>query len=382
MPDMPKVSDMAIDDEGLAAARRLATRWFPSGADVAALATHGFSGSPVVWVRPADGPAQVLKGFAEGTTRERAEWVHGIVDGLRRAGNHEIPAVREHAPGDTLVATRDGRLWEMVTYVDGASIDDPTPSQIASAMHALARIHTAAAALPHEPVRLAASRALAERVALVGALGDRPWRALLDSPSTCSRPIGSASTCLRWHAILRPYLAAACDALDAGPDAAASLSALVASSLRPLPCQVVLRDVWSEHVLFGARDPESVAGIIDPHAAGIDTPATDVARLLGSWIPLEHPIAASWWASALAAYETVRPLRDDERRLVPLLAASGILCGLENWFRWTLVESRSFSNECRVVSRIDRLVKTLPAALKVMIATMSHAGLTPENSSP
>jgi len=371
---MPKVLDMAIGCEALATVRQLGAHWFSGGAEVAPLRTAGFSGAPVFLIRPADAPPHVLKGFSVGTTRPRAEWVHAIANGLRRAGAQAIPAIREHAPGDTLVTTGDGRLWEMVAYVDGSPVDDPSPSQIASAMRTLAGLHTAATTLPQGPPERAPSRAVTERIARAHGLCEQSWRERLDSATTCSR----------WHSILMPRLATACDAFDAG-SGAASLTALAACSPRPLPCQVVLRDVWSEHVLFDHRDhgnPDTVAGIIDLHAAGIDTPATDIARLLGSWMPSDARLGPSWWASAIASYEAVRPLDDMERRLVPLLAASGIVFGLDNWFRWTLIEDRVFTDESHVVSRVDRLVKSLPTALKVMIDTMPNAGLTPQNSSP
>lgn len=350
---------MALGSEALATARQLAAHWFSGGADVAPLGTAAFSGAPVFLIRPANAPPHVLKGFFEGTTRQRAEWVHTVASGLRRAGAHAIPAIREQAPGDTLVATSDGRLWEMVAYVDGSPVDNPSPSQIDSAMRTLAGLHAAATTLPQWPPERAPSRAVTERITRARGLGRHPWRERLDSVTPLSR----------WHAILTPRLAAACDAFDAG-SGAASLTALAACASRPLPCHVVLRDVWSEHVLFDQREHgnrDTVAGIIDLHAAGIDTPATDIARLLGSWMPSDARLTPSWWASAIASYEGVRPLDDTERRLVPLLAASGIVFGLDNWLRWTLIEDRVFAHESHVVSRVDRLVKSLPAALKVMI---------------
>ncbi len=368
---MPKVSDMARDGEGMALTRHLVPRWFPSGGAVAALGTVGFSGSPVWLVRPADAPPHVLKGFAEGTTRQRAEWVHAVAHGIHQEGVHEIPVIRDHTRGDTIVVTCDGRLWEMVRYVEGDAVDVPSPSQIAAAMRSLARIHTAAATLSEGPPGLAPSRAMTERVARARELCDTPWQTRLRTPTEWSP----------WSAAIGPRLAVACEAFESGRGAE-SMAALAALSTRPLPCQVVLRDVWSEHVLFAHNDADSVSGIIDLHAAGIDTPATDIGRLLGSWIPSDGHVEAAWWATALVAYGTVRPLSEAERRLVPLMAASSIVFGLDNWFRWTLAENRVFKDKSRVVSRVDRLVKSLPAALNVMIDTVSQAGLTPENSSP
>ena len=153
-------------------------------------------------------------------------------------------------------------------------------------------------------------------------------------------------------------------ALFAAGDGAQMLLALARIEPSPLLCQVVLRDVWSEHILFA--NPDRVVGVIDLHAAGIDTPATDLARLLGSWLPPHALVGPEWWAGGIAAYQTLRPLTAREVSLVPLLAASGVVFGLDNWFRWVLGEGRSFAAPARVVSRVDRLLATLPAALATL----------------
>jgi len=91
-----------------------------------------------------------------------------------------------------------------------------------------------------------------------------------------------------------------------------------------------------------------------------------VARLFGSWLPPSDrrslPLHARC-AEALAAYEEVRPLTDQERGLVAVLHAMGVVFGLDNWFRWTLDEQREFPDPSRALGRIDRLLGELPAAL-------------------
>ena len=62
------------------------------------------------------------------------------------------------------------------------------------------------------------------------------------------------------------------------------LSELKSAAEKPVATHPVLRDVWSDHVLFeGAR----VTGIIDYGALRMDEPAADLARLLGSLHPFE-----------------------------------------------------------------------------------------------
>jgi Ser/Thr protein kinase RdoA (MazF antagonist) len=259
----------------------------------------------------------------------------------------------------------------MVAHVDGMPTDTPSHSQIVAAMQSLARVHAALAATPEEPPRGVDSRGLTERITRARLLLEHPWRKLLNSELPATRAAESLVADLR----------RACGLFEAH-DGEGMLKWLAAFVPAPLPCQVVLRDIWSDHVLFDHRQPDRIAGIVDLHAMGIDSPATDIGRLLGSWLPIGGAVDARWWDAAMDAYETVRPLGDRERRLVPFLAATGIVFGLDNWFRWTLEENRTFPDPTRVVSRIDRLVKSLSAALIVLNATESHAGLTLENSRP
>jgi hypothetical protein len=53
----------------------------------------------------------------------------------------------------------------------------------------------------------------------------------------------------------------------------------------------------------------------------------------------------------------------EEAELVPFLHGTGVLCGLDNWFRWTLEERRAFSDVQRVLDRIDSLLISLPDAI-------------------
>jgi hypothetical protein len=120
------------------------------------------------------------------------------------------------------------------------------------------------------------------------------------------------------------------------------------------------------HHLSDAATGPAVSGVVDFHAAAIDTPATDLARLLGSWLPPVAGQAAPLldaWQEPLAAYDRLRPLAAVERRLVPWLDATAVILGLDNWFRWTLDEQRQFPDPTRVQGRIDRLLRRLEGAI-------------------
>lgn len=320
-------------------------------AEVTTLPVSGSSGSPVRLVRPhATGAAAVLKAFAIGTQRDRAAWVHALMRHLARAGIGAVPDLLVARHGDTIVTDARGTHWELVRFVDGRATDEPSVAEAVAAASVLARLHVAAATLPETPVVRGPSPGIAMRIERARVLQARPWRARL----TSAAPAALASRFAR---------ATEAFARHGGADA---LEAVARTAPPELPLQAVLRDIWSDHMLYARDRPATVAGIVDYHAAGVDTPATDLARLFGSWRPPAAGGAADLWSAALAAYEGVRPLSATERALVPWLHATGVVVGLDNWFRWTLEEGRRFAAPGRVLGRIDRLSSQLPGALKLL----------------
>lgn len=330
------------------AVRAIVRQWFPAGEAVRSLGDGGFSGGPVWQVEAPEGRF-VLKAFAAAVSPPRAREVHWQMQRARTAGVVEVPAVRQSAGGDSLVAA-EGRLWEMIAFVEGAAIDRPRFEETAAALTVLARLH-AAVAKPGDwhPAPAVTGRIVAARRMLA-----RPWAA------RCGEGAAAEPGSLLWEVGQRLVAASA-----AVPRPERFLHRI--ASLVPviLPRQWVLRDIWSDHVLFDGADFQRVVGIIDHHAAGFDTAATDLARLLGSWIDPEA-VAAGWWAERLAAYEAIRPLVRAERGLVPFLAASSVIFGLDNWFRWTLDEGRQFGSIARVSARLDRLLEALPVAREIL----------------
>jgi homoserine kinase type II len=343
--------------------------WLGSAAwATAPLRTGGFSGASVHEVR-IDTDRYVLKAFAAGTAPARAGWIHGLARHLRAAGIAEAPEVMATPDGRTAVADRGGRLWELVRFVAGTATATPTAGQAAAALDALGRLHAAAATVGGEPVTRAPSPGLGHRI-------ERARRLRADSWRSRQARLGPWSGGGALAAALRERLEAAVSVF-ASADGDRAVDRLTALAPPPLPLQPVLRDVWAEHVLFAADMPTRVAGFIDFHAAGVDTPATDIARLLGTW--RRHGSAGGFleaWAAALAAYESHRPLAPFERWAVPVLHAAGVVFGLDNWFRWVLEEGRTFSDPTAALLRADRLLAALPVALQELatIGTVSETG--------
>lgn len=350
--------------------RSLAAAWLgPAGCEIAPLGAAGFSGASVHEVRSAAGRF-VLKSFAADTSPARAAWVHGLTAHLRAAGIVEAADVTAANDGRTLVTDRGGRLWELVRFVAGVPTATPTPAQAAAALAALARLHLAAATLPGQAATMARAPGLEHRIGRARDLVAAPWRSRRER---LRRPVADDPLA---GAVMERLGRAVAVFASAGGDAA--LERLAALRPGPQPVQPVLRDVWADHVLFAAAPADRVAGFIDFHAAGLDSPAADVARLLGSWRRPggEGRGLLAGWGDAVAAYEAWRPLPAAERGTIPLFHATGVVFGLDNWFGWVLEEGRTFARPGAVLERIDRLLESLPEALHELatIAPISEGG--------
>ncbi len=337
----------------------LCRRWCAAApVSVTPVGTPGFSGSQVFAVELPDISGRfVLKSFHAAASVEHARFVHRLVMHLRAEGLTQVPEVMPAVDGDTIVTDSSGVLWELVRFMPGEAIPCPTPPQAAAAAAALARLHLAAARLPGQPVRTGLSPGVGRRIEQACQLRAISWqsrRAALPQATTRSPLAGIAA---RFDAAISIF--ASC-----GGDAFIERLA----DMRPAEClqQVVLRDVWCDHILFADRRSDRVTGILDLHAAGIDTPVTDLARLLGSWhAPARNQQRSlcDRWPEAMTAYDVERPLSSVDVGLISFFHATAVVFGLDNWFRWILDEQRTFADPQRVLARIDSLLQELPDAL-------------------
>ena len=341
----------------------LCRRWCGDApVSVAPLGTPGFSGSQVFVVELSDRSGKfVLKSFHAGASVEHARFVHGLVRHLRAEGSTQVPEVMPALDGDTIVRDADGRLWELARFIAGVAVPCPTPAQAAAAPTTLARLHLAAVGLPDHPPRAGVSPGIDRRIDQACQLLSQPWQARLAAWSQGGRSPLTDDTV----AALNDRVATAIAIFNrCGGE---MLLARVAT-MRSRSCllQAVLRDIWCDHVLFADERSDSVTAIVDLHAAGIDTPATDLARLMGSW---DAPAGGEGlsildrWPAAVAAYDRVRHLSREETERIPFLHATGVVLGLDNWFRWTLGERRTFPDARRMLDRIDRLLSEMPGAI-------------------
>lgn len=114
----------------------------------------------------------------------------------------------------------------------------------------------------------------------------------------------------------------------------------------PVPVHPCLCDVHPDHILFVG--PE-VAGIIDYGAMRIDSPAQDLARLLGELFVPDSPE----FESCVNAYREAKHDLDSE--LVRVLTETGIVGALANWFV-RITNTPAQADDLRVRSRMEHLL--------------------------
>ena len=337
-----------------------------------ALAGRGWSGSPIYRVDSAAGD-WVLKRFPLAATPARAVWVHRLMQQTRAGGVAAVPSVLPLATGSregrmTFAVDREGCLWEMVELKPGSPVEHPSLPQVCAGMRTLAQIHRAAAGAQDGELCRAHLRGPSpgqrERVEKAERLLADPWSGWQERIGR-GTPLQEA-VCLRLERATGLWRTARMEQ---------ALAVVAATPAVEVGLQPVLRDVWSDHILFGGGgNAAAVSGVIDYHAAGIDTPATDIARLLGSW----HLGGAQWqrpgagrlverWGEALAAYQEIGRLVPEEIASISFFHATAVVFGLDHWFRWTLLDGASFQAPEAVVARIDHLLQLASEALEAIL---------------
>jgi homoserine kinase type II len=273
----------------------------------------------------------------EHPTPERLVFIHAVLQHAESRGMKILPVPIATTAGMTFVG-HDGHLWELAPWLPGTADFEESPrvEQLRAAMRALAEFHLAVADFPRlsAPGSAGGLPAVSHRLTRLHELQD-------GGIETLHRAITDTT----W-----PELAPLARRLVAELPRVVPLAIARLASLTdvPLPLQPCIRDVWHDHVLF---DGDTVTGLVDFGAVQFDTPATDVARLLGSLVG-DDPIG---WRDGLAAYSTMRPLTDQESLAVFALDTAGTILAGCNWVRWIYVEGRRFECSSRVKSRLTNL---------------------------
>jgi Ser/Thr protein kinase RdoA (MazF antagonist) len=280
-----------------------------------------------------------LKGLPERLGHSRLQWIHNLEKQATQKGLDCLPVAQSTRANATYVSAQ-GRLWELSTWLPGESHEVVNPRQLAQAMRCLAQIHVA-----WDKSEVGAPTIVNERRKYANEcrrlLRELDWEAVFSKNSQFS-----------WLNDVRNLVAKSTTKLV---ELEAELTTWEDASLRIQP---VLRDVWSDHVLFVA---DSVSGLIDIHAANTGTVAGDISRLLASWRLPTSEKSDDWspdervragWEEAISHYESIRPLSDAERRLIGVLDDAACLLTPWVWIRWLLLEQRRFENWEKVEKRV------------------------------
>jgi homoserine kinase type II len=119
-----------------------------------------------------------------------------------------------------------------------------------------------------------------------------------------------------------------------------------------LPLQPAIRDIHHDHVLFTG---DEVTGLIDFGAMRIDTPLTDIARLVGSLVGDNTPARRA----AFNVYSEFRPLAEGDERLIDWLDGTALVIAAHNWLRWLYIERRDMGPTAPIVQRIEEINRRL-----------------------
>jgi Ser/Thr protein kinase RdoA (MazF antagonist) len=295
----------------------------------------GFSGARLWRVTAADGDWCLKAWPPDGDRRQRLVQIHAWMSAARSAGLDFVPAVRRARDGST-VQVADGRAWDLCKWMPGKPRTATTTSgaHVLAACSALAQLHLV---WSHDGRNFGPCEAVARRLRFLAewdAAVGRGWRPEFDDTADPVAPHAGRA----WR-LLPPCLNLARRLLEPLRDV----------PYRQHPC---LGDVWHDHVLFVET---RVCGVIDYGEARIDTPAADLARLLGSFAPRNN----EHFGEGLTAYCSQAMLSDEEAGLVHVLDYTGTTLSAANWLLWLYRDGRSFADRRAVATRLAALVERL-----------------------
>ncbi len=277
----------------------------------------GLSGARLWRFESGAGPMVARAWPPDGPGPDALRTIHGWL--ARLTDLDFIPAPVATLDGRTLIDL-DGRSWEVAPWRPGSADRSrpPPPARLAIAFSALAAVHQR---LAFESTRAPSPGLATRRAEATGLLASE--LAQIESVVRRNPNDPLAGSALRWIALAR----------DGLPALVARLGREASIAIRIQP---VLRDARPDHFLFV---DDRLTGLVDFGAMGPDSPAADLARLIGEWIGSDR----SARSGALDAYAAVRPLDASETRLIDVFADSAAWLGPARWVRWHFVDRSTVS---------------------------------------
>ena len=279
----------------------------------------GMSGASIWRVRMRDSHYALRRWPTHHPSLVQLRAIHQGIEHVRQGGLEILPGLEKSLPGPTVVPF-EGRLWELSSWLLGEPLRpcSATTVQRVAALQALGRFHVLAESFrpsSNQP-RVQSAPGLKLRAQILCEMNPE-FLALL-TQSVQRRAHGAMS-------------GMATELLDKIRRNLPQAVELVQQSLQsPLPVQWCLRDIHPGNLLFVGQE---VSGIVDFGAAAIDSVAGDLARLMGG-----IGGDSRQQQEALAAYESIRPLRPQELRAMEAYHRGGLVCAAANWLRWLYLE--------------------------------------------
>ena len=295
----------------------------------------GFSGAQIWRLTTPSGELCLRRWPPEHPSGERLQFIHSVLEHASEQGFRLAAVPLRRTDGSPFVSL-NGSLWELTPWLPGRPNFRPARllEKLGAALRSLAEFHLATERFPGAGGISVSPTVLERQVYLDELIRGR------------AEQIGSHVRASVWPEL--EHRARRIVRLFAGAAPSIAMELLQVNRFET-PLQPCIRDVHDEHILF---DDNRVTGLIDFGAMRIDSVAVDIARLLGS-MAVDDPDA---WSAGLTAYESVRPLSKNERRLILAFDRSSVLMSGMNWLKWIYVEGREFADTRAVLARIDEIL--------------------------
>jgi Ser/Thr protein kinase RdoA (MazF antagonist) len=271
---------------------------------------------------PIDGPGPAVLGRIQ-------TWL------ARLADLDFVPVPLNALDGRTLVLL-DGQHWEITPWRPGKADGGrpPDPIRLRAAFSGLAAVHQRLAFESVEALSPGLQTRLMEAEELLSTGLNRLERAIGQTPNN-----PATQPAVRWLTLARDGLPGVVERLRR-------------SVPIPLMLQPTLRDARAEHFLF---EGDRLTGLVDFGAMGVDSTASDLARLLTDWVGNDREA----FAIALDAYAAIRPLESLEIERIETFAESAAWLGPAHWLRWHFLDRRPFDDPDAVRKGLERGLERL-----------------------
>lgn len=246
-----------------------------------------------------------------GPPAEKIDWIHRVLGHAADRGLDFLPVPLKSDDGHTYIS-HDGAFWEVAKWLPGKADANPlgATKRLLAAAGSLSRFHRAVIDFPQQ------QGVATQRRSLV--LADRADRLVvarsIDWQATAEAALRRAPAAAE---VLRAVANKLAIVLTAADERVHAVQTTVVA------IQPIIRDARREHFLFTG---DRVTGLVDFGAMTIDTPAVDLARLLGEWAGDDRAA----WLAAIDAYG----LGPIETGLLAALDFSGTALAAGNWLRW------------------------------------------------